>query len=297
MPAMTGSQLSVAAVQMAMVDDRAANVATAERLVRDAVAMGARIVLIPELFEGPYFCKDQLPEHLQRARPLDGHPTVEHFRRVAAELDVVLPLSLYERAGNALFNTVVMVDADGSVLGTYRKSHIPDGPGYTEKYYFSPGDTGFRVWATRHGRIGVGICWDQWFPEAARSMALLGAEVLLYPTAIGSEPPDPTWDSSGHWQRVMQGHAGANLVPLVAANRVGHEVGVTTEITFYGSSFIADATGAKVAEAGRDGEAVLTASFDLAALDRQRLAWGLFRDRRPDLYGPLLTLDGHPGGG
>jgi N-carbamoylputrescine amidase len=297
MPAMTGSQLSVAAVQMAMVDDRAANVATAERLVRDAVAMGARIVLIPELFEGPYFCKDQLPEHLQRARPLDGHPTVEHFRRVAAELDVVLPLSLYERAGNALFNTVVVVDADGSVLGTYRKSHIPDGPGYTEKYYFSPGDTGFRVWATRHGRIGVGICWDQWFPEAARSMALLGAEVLLYPTAIGSEPPDPTWDSSGHWQRVMQGHAGANLVPLVAANRVGHEVGVTTEITFYGSSFIADATGAKVAEAGRDGEAVLTASFDLAALDRQRLAWGLFRDRRPDLYGPLLTLDGHPGGG
>ncbi len=282
----------MAAVQMSMTDDPDVNVATAERLVRDAAGRGARLVLVPELFEGPYFCKDQLPEHLALAHPVEGHPTVEHFRSVAAELDVVLPLSIYERAGNARFNTVVMVDADGSVLGTYRKSHIPDGPGYTEKYYFSPGDTGFRVWPTRHGVIGVGICWDQWFPESARAMALLGAEVLCYPTAIGSEPPDPTWDSSGHWQRVMQGHAGANLVPLVASNRFGHEVGRTTEITFYGSSFIADPTGAKVAEAPRDDEAVLTATFDLAALDTQRAAWGLFRDRRPDLYGPLLTLDG-----
>jgi N-carbamoylputrescine amidase len=289
------SQLSVAALQMAMDDDLASNVATAERLVREAAARGARIILIPELFEGPYFCKDQLPEHLDRAMPLDGHPTVAHFAAVAAELDVVLPLSVYERAGQARFNTVVVVDGDGSVLGHYRKSHIPDGPGYTEKYYFSPGDTGFRVWETRHGTIGVGICWDQWFPETARSMALLGAEVLLFPTAIGSEPPDPGWDSSGHWQRVMQGHAGANLMPLVAANRVGREVGATCEITFYGSSFVADATGAKVAEAGREGEAVLTATFDRAALARQRAAWGLFRDRRPELYVPIATLDGRAG--
>ena len=288
------AELSVAAVQMAMSDDFDDNLATAERLVRDAAARGAQIILIPELFEGPYFCKDQLPEHLGRARELDGHPTVEHFSRVAAELDVVLPLSVYERAGQALFNTVVVVDADGSPLGHYRKSHIPDGPGYTEKYYFSPGDTGFRVWHTKHATIGVGICWDQWFPESARCMALLGAEVLLYPTAIGSEPPDPSWDSSGHWQRVMQGHAGANLMPLVAANRFGHEVGETCDITFYGSSFIADNTGAKVAEAGRDGEAVIVATFDRDALRTQRAAWGLFRDRRPELYGPITTLDGRP---
>ena len=286
------SELRVAALQMAMVVDLEANVATAERLVRDAASQGAQIILIPELFEGPYFCKDQLPEHLDRARSLDGHPTIAHFAAVAAELGVVLPLSVYERAGQALFNTVVVVDADGSTLGRYRKSHIPDGPGYTEKYYFSPGDTGFRVWNTMHGAIGVGICWDQWFPESARSMALLGAEVLLYPTAIGSEPPDPTWDSSGHWQRVMQGHAGANLMPLVAANRIGREVGQTCEITFYGSSFIADNTGAKVVGAGRDDEAVLVAAFDREQLRTQRAAWGLFRDRRPELYGAIVTLDG-----
>ena len=288
------SELRVAALQMAMVDDLDANVETAERLVRDAASQGAQIILIPELFEGPYFCKDQLPEHLDRARPLDGHPTIEHFAAIAAELGVVLPLSVYERAGQALFNTVVVVDADGTTLGHYRKSHIPDGPGYTEKYYFSPGDTGFRVWNTMYGTIGVGICWDQWFPETARSMALLGAELLLYPTAIGSEPPDPSWDSSGHWQRVMQGHAAANLVPVVASNRYGREVGAdgTREITFYGSSFITDLTGNKVAEAPRDADAILTASFDLDALARTRRGWGLFRDRRPDLYGSLLTLDG-----
>jgi N-carbamoylputrescine amidase len=285
-------ELTVAAVQMAMVDDVAGNVATAERLVRDAAHAGARVILVPELFEGPYFCKDMLPEHFARAVPVDGHPTVEHFAKVAAELDVVLPLSIYERANNATYNSVVMVNADGSVLGTYRKSHLPDGPGYTEKYYFNPGDTGFRVWPTRYGRIGVGICWDQWFPESARCMALLGADVLFYPTAIGSEPPDPDWDSSGHWQRVMQGHAGANLTPLVAANRIGHEAGETTSITFYGSSFIADPTGAKVAEASRDAEGVITATFDLDAVRAMRHSWGLFRDRRPDLYGPLLTLDG-----
>ena len=290
------AELRVAAVQMAMCDDFDDNVAAAERLVREAASQGAQIVLIPELFEGPYFCKDQLPEHFARARPIGGHPTVAHFSRLAAELGIVLPLSVYERAGQALFNTVVVVDADGSTLGTYRKSHIPDGPGYTEKYYFSPGDTGFRVWPTRYGTIGVGICWDQWFPESARCMALLGAEVLLYPTAIGSEPPDPAWDSSGHWQRVMQGHAGANLMPLVAANRFGREVGRTCDITFYGSSFIADNTGAKVAEASRDGEAVVVATFDRDALRTQRAAWGLFRDRRPELYGPITTLDGRATG-
>ena len=289
------SELAVGAVQMSMVDDVDTNVAIAERLVRDAAEQGARMILIPELFEGPYFCKDQLPEHLDLARPIAGHPTIEHFAALARALDVVLPLSIYERAGQAMFNTVVIVDADGSTLGIYRKSHIPDGPGYTEKYYFSPGDTGFRVWETRHGTIGVGICWDQWFPETARSMALLGAEVLLYPTAIGSEPPDPTWDSSGHWQRVMQGHAGANLMPVVAANRHGREVGQTCEITFYGSSFITDNTGAKLEEAGRDDDAVLVRSFDRDQLRRQRGAWGLFRDRRPELYGSIVTLDGRIG--
>ncbi|MEN9300347.1 MAG: N-carbamoylputrescine amidase [Actinomycetota bacterium] len=282
----------LSAIQMAMTEDVATNVATAERLVREAAKQGAQVVLIPELFEGHYFCKDQTADDLKRALPIEGHPTVEHFRGVARELGVVLPISVYERANNALFNTVAMIDADGTVMGIYRKSHIPDGPGYTEKYYFSPGDTGFRVWNTNHGVIGVGICWDQWFPEAARAMALQGAEVILYPTAIGSEPPNPTWDSSGHWQRVMQGHAGANLVPVVAANRIGREQGRATEITFYGSSFIADATGAKVAEANRTDEAVLVAKFDLAELRQMRLSWGLFRDRRPELYRSLTSLDG-----
>lgn len=275
-----------------MTDDVARNVATADRLVRAAHADGARIILIPELFEGPYFCKDQLPAHHSRAVEIAESATVSHFRQLAAELRVVLPISIYERSGNALFNSVVMVDADGSMMGVYRKSHIPDGPGYTEKYYFSPGDTGFRVWDTAHGRVGVGICWDQWFPEAARVMALMGAECLLYPTAIGSEPPDPTWDSSGHWQRTMQGHAAANLVPVVAANRVGHEVGLTTEISFYGTSFIADNTGAVVVQAGREEETHLVATFDREAMAAARSSWGLFRDRRPELYGPLLTLDG-----
>jgi N-carbamoylputrescine amidase len=284
--------MTVAAIQMSMADDVATNVATAERLVRAAAKQGAQIILIPELFESHYFCKDQRVEDLERARPIDDHPTIAHFQKVAQELSVVLPISVFERSNNVLFNTVAIVDADGSMLGIYRKSHIPDGPGYTEKYYFSPGDTGFRVWETMHGVIGVGICWDQWFPETARSMALLGAEVLLYPTAIGSEPPNPSWDSSGHWQRVMQGHAGANVMPLVAANRTGLEVGANNEITFYGSSFIADATGAKVAEADREEETVLIASFDRDQLRTMRNAWGLFRDRRPELYFPLVTLDG-----
>ncbi len=289
---MTSRTVTVAAIQMSMAVDVATNVATAERLVRVAAASGAQVILIPELFEGHYFCKDQRASELARALPIEGHPTVEHFMKLAQELGVVLPISVYERANNTLFNTVAMIDADGSMLGIYRKSHIPDGPGYTEKYYFSPGDTGFQVWNTRFGNIGVGICWDQWFPEAARAMALMGAELLLYPTAIGSEPPNPTWDSSMHWQRVMQGHAGANLMPVIAANRTGREVGVNNEITFYGSSFIADATGAKVAEADREEETVLTATFDLDAVRAMRLGWGVFRDRRPELYIPLITLDG-----
>ena len=282
----------LSAIQMAMSEDVATNVVTAERLVRDAARQGAQVVLIPELFEGHYFCKDQTAEDLKRARPIEGHPTVEHFRGVARELGVVLPISVYERANNALYNTVAMIDADGSVMGLYRKSHIPDGPGYTEKYYFSPGDTGFRVWSTKHGSIGVGICWDQWFPEAARAMALQGAEAILYPTAIGSEPPNPRWDSSGHWQRVMQGHAGANLVPVVAANREGLEKGRSTEITFSGSTLIADATGANVVEAYRTDEAVLVAKFDREELRQMRLSWGLFRDRRPELYRSITGLDG-----
>ncbi|MFM7046693.1 MAG: N-carbamoylputrescine amidase [Actinomycetota bacterium] len=284
--------MRVAALQMQMATDVATNVATAERLVRSAAQQGAQVVLIPELFEGHYFCKDQRAEELTRAKPVDGHPTVAHFSKLARELSVVLPLSIFERANNAYFNTVVMVDADGTTLGIYHKSHIPDGPGYSEKFYFSPGDTGFLVWPTRYGTIGVGICWDQWFPEAARSMALLGADVLLYPTAIGSEPQNPTWDSSAHWQRVMQGHAAANVMPVVAANRIGREVGHPTEVTFYGCSFITDATGAKIAEAGRDDERVLVADVDVDGNRAMRAAWGLFRDRRPELYGSLTSLDG-----
>jgi len=275
-----------------MSDDIDHNVSTAERLVREAALQGAQVILIPELFEGVYFCKDQNAADLLRALPIAENKTVAYFQRVASELNVVLPISVYERAGNALFNSVVIIDADGQQLGIYRKSHIPDGPGYSEKFYFSPGDTGFRVWKTHHATIGVGICWDQWFPEAARAMALQGAEVLLYPTAIGSEPPDPTWDSSGHWHRVMQGHAAANLMPVVAANRFGNERSAHTEITFYGSSFVCDHTGAIVAGASRDTEEVLVAQFDRTALAATRLSWGLFRDRRPDLYGSLLSLDG-----
>jgi N-carbamoylputrescine amidase len=278
---------------MAMSENISDNVAKAEHYVREAAAGGSRIILIPELFESEYFCKDLDAVHLKRALPLDDNPTITHFQELAKELNVVLPLSVFERAGNSLFNTVVMVDADGSRMGVYRKSHIPDGPGYTEKYFFSPGDTGFRVWNTQHGRVGVGICWDQWFPEAARAMALAGAQCIIYPTAIGSEPADPSWDSSRHWQRVMQGHAAANIIPVMAANRVGHEKGSTTEITFYGSSFIADYTGEIVAEAGRDTEEVISAEFDVAAIEALRTSWGLFRDRRPDLYGSLLSLDGN----
>jgi N-carbamoylputrescine amidase len=286
------SIVTVAATQMACSWDRDANVANAEKLIRAAAARGANLVLIQELFETPYFCKDHEPRHFALAHPLEGHPAVEHFRKLARELGVVLPVSVFERAGNAFFNSLAVVDADGSVLGVYRKSHIPEGPGYHEKFYFSPGDTGFKVFDSRVGRLGVAICWDQWFPEAARAMALLGAEILLYPTAIGSEPQDAGIDSSGHWQRTMQGHAAANIVPLVASNRIGTERGEKYTMTFYGSSFIASPTGEKVAEADRVTETVLTASFDLQEIRRYRESWGVFRDRRPDLYRPLMSLDG-----
>lgn len=285
-------EVTVAATQMACGWDREANRARAERLVREAARRGAQIVLIQELFETPYFCKDHASRHFDLALPLEGHPAVEQFRALARELKLVLPVSVFERANNAFYNSLVMVDADGSVLGSYRKSHIPEGPGYHEKYYFSPGDTGFKVFDTQHGRVGAAICWDQWFPEAARCMVLEGAEILLYPTAIGSEPQDPGLDSSGHWQRTMQGHAAANIVPLVASNRIGIEQGERYTMSFYGSSFIASHTGEKVAEADRESETVLIARFDLEAIAHYRRAWGIFRDRRPDLYRPLLTLDG-----
>ncbi len=285
-------KVTVAATQMACGEDREANIASAERLVRAAAAKGANVILIQELFESPYFCKEHQAAHFGLALPIDANPAIERLSAVAAELGVVLPLSVFERAQNAYFNTLVMVDADGSQLGIYRKSHIPEGPGYHEKFYFSPGDTGFRVWHTRFGAIGVGVCWDQWFPECARAMALMGADLLMYPTAIGSEPHDATLDSRWHWQRTMQGHAAANVMPVIASNRIGTERGQSVEMTFYGHSFITDHTGEVVAQANDQDETILTATFDLEANRRYRHAWGVFRDRRPDLYSPLLTLDG-----
>ena len=289
--------VTLAAVQMACGWDGAANVAKAEKLVREAAARGAQIILLPELFETPYFCIEQDARHLKLARTVADNSAVRHFSAVARELGVVLPISFFERAGPAYFNSIAILDADGSQLGVYRKSHIPNGPGYQEKNYFSPGDTGFKVWQTRFARIGVGICWDQWFPEAARAMALAGAEVLLYPTAIGTEPPPALpVNSRDHWQRTQQGHAAANLMPLLASNRYGLERSLQNPdglyIRFYGSSFITDAMGAKIAEAPEEGDAVLTASFDLEETKAVRDNWFVFRDRRPDLYGALTSLDG-----
>jgi N-carbamoylputrescine amidase len=285
-------KVTLGVVQFACSDDVMENVAAAERLVREAASRGANIVLVQELFEGHYFCQEENPRHFARARPIDAyHPTLAAMQRLSAELGIVLPVSLFEARNQAFFNSVAILEA-GAQLGIYRKSHIPDGPGYSEKFYFNPGDTGFRAWPTRFGTIGVGICWDQWFPEAARAMALMGAEFLLYPTAIGSEPGRPDFDSMEHWRITMRGHAGANLMPVAAANRIGTENVAAKTQTYYGSSFIAGPTGALLAEAGREGEAVLTASFDRTALRAERAAWGLFRDRRPELYGPLATLDG-----
>jgi N-carbamoylputrescine amidase len=283
-------KVTFAATQFACSWDAHANIAKAKDLVRRAAGQGANVVLLQELFETPYFCQDQLADHFALAKPFADNPLIAEMAALAKELSVVLPISFFEKAGHAHFNSLAMVDADGTVLGLYRKSHIPDGPGYQEKFYFTPGDTGFKVWNTRFGKIGCGICWDQWFPETARAMALMGAEALLYPTAIGTEPPPaPPVDSRDHWRRVMQGHAGANYVPLVASNRIGTEKGQAGEMTFYGSSFIADPTGAIVAELNRIDEGIVTASFDLDEIARMRASWGLFRDRRPDLYEPLRS--------
>ncbi|HTY49936.1 MAG TPA: nitrilase-related carbon-nitrogen hydrolase, partial [Steroidobacteraceae bacterium] len=271
-----------------------ANLAQAEQLVRTAAGRGAQVILLPELFETPYFCIEQDSRHLALAAPLERSRAVARLRELARELAVVLPVSFFERDGQVCFNSIAILDG-GELLGVYRKSHIPNGAGYQEKTYFAPGDTGFRVWDTRFGRIGVGICWDQWFPEGARVMALQGAELLLYPTAIGSEPPPALEVNSRlHWQRTQQGHAAANLMPLIAANRHGLERSLQDPqglyLRFYGSSFIADAQGALVAEAAEQGDAVLVADFDLAQLALLRENWFVFRDRRPDLYAPLLRL-------
>jgi N-carbamoylputrescine amidase len=284
--------VTVAATQFACSTDRVENLAKAERLIREAAKQGANIILIQELFETPYFCKEHCPDYFSIAAPIEENPAVLRFQELARELNVVLPASVYERAGNAFYNSVAIVDAGGALLGKYRKAHIPESPGYHEKFFFSPGDTGFKVWRTRFGQIGVAICWDQWFPESARAMALMGADILFYPTAIGSEPQDLSIDSKEHWQRAMQGHSASNITPLVASNRIGTEQGERWTVTYYGSSFITDHTGAILKQADRKTESVITATFDLNAVRAYRDAWGVFRDRRPELYKPLMTLDG-----
>jgi N-carbamoylputrescine amidase len=269
------------------------NVGRAIEAVREAHGRGAGAVLLPELFEGYYWPQAQRERFFERAHPVEGHPFIPRFQALARELSVVLPLSFFERAGHTFYNSLVMIDATGEVLGLYRKSHIPDGPGYMEKYYFTPGDTGFKAFRTAAGTLGAAICWDQWYPESARAMALLGAEVLLYPTAIGSEPEAAgPMDTSAMWQRVMVGHAVANACYLGAANRIGTERIEGSEQTFYGHSFIADYTGETIAEAGSQEEVVLVAPLDLERARAFRAGMGFFRDRRPDLYGPLLTSDG-----
>ena len=291
--------VTVAAIQMSIPETPEKSVEKAEKLVRKAAAEGANVILLPELFENWYFCQERRYDSYKLALPLEENPAVRRFQTVAKELSVVLPISFYEQDGNVLYNSVAMIDADGSVMGVYRKSHIPDDHFYQEKFYFTPGDTGFKVWDTRFGKIGVGICWDQWFPEAARCMALDGAELLFYPTAIGSEPVLEC-DSMPHWQRCMQGHAAANLVPVIAANRIGTETVTpdsenqqqSSSLTFYGSSFIADNTGALVECADRTSDTVLLHTFDLDELRDMRLSWGVFRDRRPEMYGRIAGISG-----
>jgi len=277
-------KITLAVLQSALTDDPAKNIKRVSDLVREAASKGADVILPSELFEGHYFCTTQEEANFARAHPWKSDPGVIAMAKLAGELGVVIPVSIFEKAGPAYYNSVVMADADGSLLGVYRKSHIPDGPGYQEKYYFRPGDTGFRVWDTKKGKIGVGICWDQWFPETARAMALMGADVLLYPTAIGSEPHDSSLDTAARWRRAMLGHAVSNVTPVAAANRVGDENGQV----FYGTSFIADHTGEILADFDRKQEGVLLATVDMDEVDRARAAWGFFRDRRTDLYGPLV---------
>ena len=291
--------VTVAAIQMSIPETPEKSVEKAEKLVRKAAAEGANVILLPELFENWYFCQERRYDSYKLALPLEENPAVRRFQTVAKELSVVLPISFYEQDGNVLYNSVAMIDADGSVMGVYRKTHIPDDHFYQEKFYFTPGDTGFKVWDTRFGKIGVGICWDQWFPEAARCMALDGAELLFYPTAIGSEPVLEC-DSMPHWQRCMQGHAAANLVPVIAANRIGTETVTpdsenqqqSSSLTFYGSSFIADNTGALVECADRTSDTVLLHTFDLDELRDMRLSWGVFRDKRPEMYGRIAGISG-----
>lgn len=285
-------KVKVAATQMSCTNSIEENIAKAEKLVREAAAQGAQIILIQELFETLYFCQKEKSDFYVYATEVEKNRAIQHFKEIARELNVVLPISFYEKKNNARYNSIAVIDADGEILGVYRKSHIPDGPGYEEKFYFNPGDTGFKVWDTKFAKIGVGICWDQWYPEAARCMVLQGAELLFYPTAIGSEPQDSSIDSKDHWQRCMIGHAAANLVPVIASNRVGRENIDDSFITFYGSSFIADHTGEKVAEANRTEETVLVHEFDLDQIETMRIEWGIFRDRRPDLYEAILTYDG-----
>ncbi len=289
------SMLTVATTQFACSWDLESNLDQAERLVREAAAKGAQLILLQELFATPYFCIEQDHKHLALAQEYGSSSILKRFADLARELGVVLPLSWFERAGNAFFNSLAVADADGRLLGVYRKTHIPNAVGYQEKEYFSPGDTGFRVWDSAYGRIGVGICWDQWFPETARCLSLMGAEVLLYPTAIGSEPGAASLDSRDHWQLAQRGHAAANILPVIAANRVGEEVATTDpqlRMRFYGSSFITDHKGKLLAEADRDGTGVLVQRLDLTAMREERLNWGVYRDRRPEMYGPLLGLDG-----
>jgi N-carbamoylputrescine amidase len=285
-------EVTVAATQMACSNDTETNVSNAEKLVRQAASKGAQIILIQELFESQYFCMDQKEELFELSKPFDNHPTIKKFSELAKELKVVLPVSFFEKANRAHYNSVAIVDADGSILGKYRKSHIPDGPGYQEKFYFNPGDTGFKVWNTKYAKIGVGICWDQWFPEAARSMVLNGAELLLYPTAIGGEPEDDGFDSSDMWQRAMIGHAASNQTPVIASNRIGTEKGIDIENYFYGRSFVTNHVGDKIAEGSRDKEEVLIGKINLSEAETLRNVWGVFRDRRPELYKGLLNLDG-----
>lgn len=287
-------KIVAAAVQMSIPDTREKSIEKADRLVREAAARGANVILLPELFETWYFCQERRYDSYALALPLNEDPAVRHFSALAGELGVVLPISFYERDETVLYNSLAMIDADGSILGVYRKTHIPDDHFYQEKFYFTPGDTGFKVWDTKFGRIGAGICWDQWFPEAARCMALMGAELLLYPTAIGSEPIIEC-DSMPHWQRCMQGHAAANLMPVIAANRVGTETVTPDEdnsrqssaLTFYGSSFITDGVGAIAECADRESDCVLVHEFDLDAMREMRMSWGVFRDRRPEMYGRI----------
>ncbi|AIQ21682.1 MULTISPECIES: N-carbamoylputrescine amidase [unclassified Paenibacillus] len=284
--------VKVAATQMSCSSNIDENISKAETLVREAAAQGAQIILLQELFETPYFCQKEKADYYAYATELEHNKAINHFTAIAKELQVVLPISFYEKKNYARYNSLAVIDADGTILGKYRKSHIPDGPGYEEKFYFNPGDTGFKVWNTRYAKIGVGICWDQWYPEAARVMSLMGAEILFYPTAIGSEPQDGSIDSKDHWQTCMLGHAAANLIPVVASNRIGEEIDEDSSINFYGSSFIAGPQGNKIVEAGRDEQAVIVSEFDLDALEVGRIEWGVFRDRRPELYKMIGSYDG-----